>query len=188
MTTTPNQEEFEALKDVHDAMLGANAATIAGHREWEKEREGIEARKEKAHRRETEELTSRIELLDRKVNLLEEQKRGLQEVVHAKELEIEREQMINREQRRALFEEERAHENMRSEWELKEELVATQRRQEGETWPSSSPEALGPVVICSVCRLGACRFHSAPAIQRINLSPPLGNPYFIPSLAVAFGW
>jgi len=173
MRTTPNQGEFEALKDAHDAMLDANAATIAGHREWEKERKDIEARKQKAHKRETEELTSRIELLDRKVDLLEEQKRGLQEAVRAKGLEIEREQVINREQRMALDEEARARENMRGEWQLKEELVATQRRQEGETWLSSSQ---GPVIIFSVRRLGACRFHSAPAIQHTNLSPPLHPP------------
>ena len=114
MCETPNQGEFEALKDAYDAMLGANAATIAGHREWEKERKDVEARKEQAQRREVQELTSKIELLNRKVNLLEEQ---------------------NREQRRALGEEEEAHENMRSEWQLKEELVATQRMQEGEISP-----------------------------------------------------
>ena len=131
----PTQGEYKAIKDAYDVMLGANAAAIAGHRERERERKDAEQRKDQAHKRELEVLASKFTLLSSKVQLLEEQKKDLQELVQAKELEIEREQALNREQRMALGEEGKAHEDMLSELQIKQ--VANQRRQEGETgWGS----------------------------------------------------
>ncbi len=131
----PTQGEYEAIKDAYDVMLGANAAAIAGQRERERVRRDAEQRKDQAHKRELEVLASKFTLLSSKVQLLEEQKKDLQEFVQAKELVIGREQALNKEQRRVLGEERKAHEDMLSELQIKQgfELVATQRRQEGET-------------------------------------------------------
>lgn len=125
------EEEYGAIKDAYDLMLKTNAAAIAGHRERERERKDAEERKDQAQKREVEVLASKVILLSSKVHLLEEQKRDLQDLVQAQELEIEKEQALNREQRRALGEEGKAHQDMLSEWHIKQERVAAQRRQEG---------------------------------------------------------